>query len=517
MVIAVLLIFGLTLRILHWSPSADGDEARYINHAYALAEARTPDYFDGAVAVRLPYLGFLAGWGSVFGTSTPVLQASGLLTFCANAILLWAIAYSLYGAAAAHIATALFSLLPIHIKLSTHCLTDDLGLVFALASILCWLNALELANTKPRGFYLLVAISGFLAGIATAIRQPFFLLGLILPIGSLLQRHSLKRCGTATLIFALTALSYFTLECVAFYQWLDKPAFRFSHDILQSKDSRGTPLMESSEQRPSRATMPVLQKLFYFRGYLRHLLPSGSFGIVPALLLLAITDRWAKDRRRSILLSLFVVALTVYHFWGTTSPRSWNIPPVNARYLIPVMAVGCILIGAMLDSVHQRYRFSFVTALAAYMCILIFSVWQVAYGSRPNCVTEFAQYLSTLPADQKPFIIVPESVKRCFLPKDYWHYLEGMPIVSDSDIATIERLHLSNVQGIAVPNETFYTYAHIGVVDALERTADWWTRREVIGNKWPRYLEVTGKPSDRTIGFVYYRRERDSSNEKKHP
>ncbi len=80
-----------------------------------------------------------------------------------------------------------------------------------------------------------------------------------------------------------------------------------------------------------------------------------------------------------------------------------------------------------------------------------------------------------------------------------------MRVVPDDRLARIEELNLSGIRGIAVPNETFYRYSHIGVVNALERTASWWRKKEVIGNKWPRYLVITGKPSDRVIGFIYYR------------
>jgi len=82
-ILALLLILGLgvAVRILHWSPSADGDEARYINHAIALAHGTVPEYFDGAVAVRIPYLAMLAAWGKVFGFSTVALQASGIASY----------------------------------------------------------------------------------------------------------------------------------------------------------------------------------------------------------------------------------------------------------------------------------------------------------------------------------------------------------------------------------------------------------------------------------------------------
>ncbi|NMC20777.1 MAG: hypothetical protein GYA33_10195 [Thermogutta sp.] len=509
--LTLLLALGLAMRVIHWSPSADGDEARYINHAYALAQRTLPEYFDGAVAVRLPYLAYLAGWGKLFGMTTPSLQSAGLATFVIVGLLLWTMARRLYDIPSAHVALAIFAFLPIHIRLATHCLTDDLGLAFALGSMLLWIKAFDVVQGKVGRFYLWVALSGLAAGIATGVRQPFFLLALILPASSLLQGHKAKICALAAAVFGFSALIYFGLEAFGFWWWLGNPGFRFFQDVLQNAGHA----IDAPRNRP----LSLSAKLFYFRGYLGHLLPSGSFSFLPLLAGIAIVDRWSRARYNSIHIIIALCVLTAYHFWGTTSIHSWNLPAINARYLIPAAAFGCILTGGMLAAVHRHYRFSQATILVAAGAMIVISTWTVAYVGRPNCVTEFARYLATLREEQRQRIIIPESVKRCFLPTDYWQSLEGMRVVPDEMIAKIEDMPLHDVDAIAVPNETFYTYSHIGVVDALERTANWWERRDIVGQKWPRYLTVTGKPSNRVIGYLYYRtarHDRDSGN-RSHP
>jgi len=496
-VLVAILALGIALRVLHWSPSADGDEARYINHAYALANGNIPEYFDGAIAVRIPYLGFLVLWGAIFGYTTPAFQSSGLFTYVIGTLLLWIITRKLYCFEAAHVAAFLFSTLPLHIVLSTHALTDDFALVFALASIATWIFAMQSTKALQRVQFL--AVSGLLAGFAAGIRQPFFLLGLILPFGSYLSGTRFSRCAIAILTFALSAAFYLLLESIAFWAWLGNPAFRFTHDVLQEGSQSPMVFLQL------RAPMTMLQKILAFRGYLPSLLPSGRFGIVPVLLGLAIADRIVRrDTRASIPLVMLII-LAAYHFWGTTSLRIWSLPAVNARYLIPSVAGGCVLCGAMLTAIHGKYRFDAATIIIAFVSTLIVNIWIVAYGGRPSCVTEFAQHLAEIPANERSQLVIPESVKRYFLPKDYWKYVEGMHVVPDERLAQIESMDLSGIRGIAVPNETFYSYAHIGVVDALMRTASWWEKEEVVGKKWPRYLEITGKPSARVIGHIYYR------------
>ncbi|MEJ5340401.1 MAG: hypothetical protein WHT09_02445 [Thermogutta sp.] len=507
--LALIVAFGLLLRAIHWSPSADGDAARYINHAYALAQGSIPEYFDGAIAVRIPYLAYLVLWGGIFGYTTPVLQSSGLLTYVLAALLLWIITRMLYDAQAAHIATIFFSTLPIHVLLSTHALTDDLGLVFALASVLMWIIACSRSDIL--GSTLLFAVSGLLAGVATGIRQPFFLLGIILPLGSYFSGVSLTRCALATCPFATSALCYFGVEAIAFWAWLGDPLFRVNHDVFQLVND------SAIVNLAPRSSMSLGEKVFGFRAYLPSLLPSGKFGFVPILMALALADRISQHDKRASIPIAFIVILTAYHFWGSTSLRAWSVPPVVSRYLIPSVTVGCILCGAAVASINQHYRFGMLTGLAGAACLLITNLWIIAYGSQPNCTTEFAQYLASIPKGQRSHFVIPESVKRCFLPKDYWSYVEGMQVVPDEQLAHIETMDLSEVRAIAVPNETFYTYSHIGVVDALERTSQYWKKEAIVGKKWPRYLLLTGKPSARVIGYVYYRRNSEDKPEQAAP
>jgi 4-amino-4-deoxy-L-arabinose transferase-like glycosyltransferase len=217
-ILALIIAIGIFIRVLHWSPSPDGDEARYINHAVALSQGSTPRYFDGAVAVRIPYLAFLTVWGYAFGFATTSLQASGLFLYAVLALLLYELARRLYDSRVAVTSVMLLSLFPIHILLSTHALTDDLGLIFALGATLLWIYSWNLPGPKPQA--VLWILAGFSAGLATGIRQPFFLLGVILPIGSIAQGRSWMRTILATFVFALGAAFYFFLESVAFWAWL---------------------------------------------------------------------------------------------------------------------------------------------------------------------------------------------------------------------------------------------------------------------------------------------------------
>ena len=498
-VLALIIVFGIVMRALHWSPSPDGDEARYINHAVALAQWGTPRYFDGAIAVRLPYLLFLSSWGCLFGFGTTNLQASGLFLYGILAVLLYQLGEKLYDWRVGLMSVFLFSLFPIHVLLSTHCLSDDLALVFALGATLAWIHSWTLPGWKPQAVAWFLA--GLAAGLATGVRQPFFLLGVILPTAALTQGQRWTRVIVATIIFAMGALFYVILESLAFSAWLGDPLFRVFHDVLQSDAGRST--VEAVVPAMASRPQSVIEKLFYFRGYMGRLQPSGSFGLFPLLWVLATIDRITKQDRRSVTILIFCVVLLVYHFWGTTSLVSWSVPPVNPRYLIPIFAVGTVGAAALLVALHESYVFTRPLIVSAALAWTVLSLWICAYGSRPSCTAEFIQHLDALCRENRQTVVVPESTVRYFLPHDYWHYLDGMKIIPDFEIAMIEKLDLRDVRIIAVPNESFYSYKHIGVNDALERTASWWRRSEVVGEKWPRYLKLTGKPSTRVIGYLY--------------
>jgi len=322
-----------------------------------------------------------------------------------------------------------------------------------------------------------------------------------LPTAALTQGQRWTRIIVATIIFAMGALSYVILESLAFSAWLGDPLFRVFHDVLQSDAARST--VEAVVPAMASRPQSVIEKLFYFRGYMGRLQPSGSFGLFPLLWVLATIDRITKQDRRSVTILIFCVVLLVYHFWGTTSLVSWSVPPVNPRYLIPIFAVGTVGAAALLVALHESYVFTRPLIVSAALAWTVLSLWICAYGSRPSCTAEFIQHLDALCRENRQTVVVPESTVRYFLPHDYWHYLDGMKIIPDFEIAMIEKLDLRDVRIIAVPNESFYSYKHIGVNDALERTASWWRRSEVVGEKWPRYLKLTGKPSTRVIGYLY--------------
>lgn len=494
--------FGMILRVVHWSPSADGDEARYINHAFALAHGRVPEYFDPAVAVRIPYLLFLAAWGSVFGLSTPVLQASGFLTYFLTSFLLWKITKGLFGPTAALISIFLLASIPIHVVLTTHALTDDLGTASALASFLIWHHAFA-RETQDFRFWCLVAVSGFLGGLSTGIRQPFFLLGIILPLGTALARGYSARLGVAAVVYAGLAFVYFVLEALAFKLWLGNFLFRLTQDLRLPGTNDVCPAENGCQS--------FLQELSQFVYYFPHLLPSGPFVFLPSLLALAIVELVRRGPRVALPGALFVIGFVSYHFWGTTSLWRWSPPPVNARYLLPPMLMGCALVGGWLARMYRRNRFAPCTVFLAGLVWLAAGMWHIAYDSRPNCVTEFARFLSAIPNPERGQIVIPESVKRYFLPYDYWVYINGFKVVPDAALAEIESLDLSAVMAVAVPNQNFYRYRHVGVWDAFHRTASWWRKEEVIGEKWPRYLKLTGKPSGRVIGFMFFKIKKDHS------
>lgn len=499
LLLAGIILLGILLRILHWSPSPDGDEARYINHAVAISELGTPPYFDPPVAVRVPYLLFLGLWGKAFGYATPQLQASGLFLYALLALLLFQLAKKLYDSGVALTSVLLFSFFPIHILLSTHALTDDLGFVFALSATLVWIWSW---NVNSRALQIaLWIVGGFAGGLATAIRQPFFLLGVILPLSALIQGRAFLRTMLATMLFALGAACYFVVEGAIFWAWLGDPLFRIGQDLLGS-----TSLMDAAEtaaRSVPRKPSSLLQKLFYFRGYFGRLQPMGSFGLVPVLWVLAAIDRISKRDNRSTLVLVFCLVLLFYYFWGTTSLRSWSIPPVNPRYLIPIFSVGTIVVAAFLVALHRCYGFAKPVVILAVLAWAVLSLWICAYGSRPNCTAEFIKHLSAVYGEDRDGVAIPESVLRCFLPLDHWHHVRGMRVVPDHQLSAIEKMDLSGIKAVAVPNETFYSYKHIGVNNALERTAGWWEKVEVVGEKWPKYLKLTGKPSARIIGHVY--------------
>jgi len=495
-ILALLLILGLgvAVRILHWSPSADGDEARYINHAIALAHGTVPEYFDGAVAVRIPYLAMLAAWGKVFGFSTVALQASGIATYVVATFLLWVLTARLYDGPTASVTSFLFTLLPLHIHLSTHALTDDLAFYAALAAVIVLMRARDRVRGEQSvtGEMLLV---GFLTGFSIGIRQPYVLLPVVGAAWLLSEKGDATVLKKGALSFLAGAGIYVLLEMIGFQLWLGDYLFRFRHDVA------GT--LASSDQ-PAVTTLGTVEKLFRFRDYFPRLLPSGSFSFVPLLAVIAFVDRLGRRDKRALLPALWSLIFLFYFFWGSTSLTSWSLPAVNPRYLLPTIALASVLVAAFLVDLNRAYRFTPFTIGTTALAFSAVSVWIVAYNMKPNCVTDMIKAVARSPSAKGTRLGYPESIKRCFLPMEFWGLLDDFRLIPDEKLAQLESLDLSCIDGLIVPNESFYRYAHIGVVDALERTKDWWEVEPIIGPKWPRYLTITGKPSNRVVGHIYW-------------
>lgn len=485
-----ILLVAVALRVLYWSPSADGDEARYINHAIAFAHGELPKYFDGAVAVRVPYLLLLAGWGYIFGMSTISFQAANVVLSCALLTLVWLLARRLFDVPTAHVAAIFVALIPLDIRLSTHALTDSFALLAAMGTLWSYWKLKDTTESSRRNIY--AFCGGLLMGVAVGARQPYVLLLPIVAVIHVLDTNRPRISLASICMFVLGGCAYFLMESALFTVWLRNPMFRFMQDswVLESRTE-----VIASRQFP--------QNLLVFRGYFSQLMPPSQYGLLPLLLPIALVDALGRQRRVLMPIVIWCLVFTIYFFWGTVSLSRWVIPPVNARYLLPVFVMGSLLVANLVIRIHRKYQFTVSTAIVAGLMLLVVTLWQLTYHSTPNVTTEFVASVATAPSLHGRTIVIPEAVKRYFLPVDYWNYTEGMQVVPDEHLAAIESFSVNNDFAIAVPNEKFWYYAKIGVMDAFERTKNDWEVMTVYGRKWPRFMEISGKPSNRVIGFVF--------------
>lgn len=488
-VLTGILLLAIALRVLYWSPSADGDEARYINHAVALAHGELPKYFDGAVAVRVPYLLLLAVWGHIFGISTISFQAANIVLSCALLTVVWSLAKRLFDVPTAHVAAILVALLPTDILMSTHALTDSFALLAAFGALSSYWKLKDTTESR-RNIYAFCC--GLLMGVAVGARQPYVLLLPIFAVIHALDANRPRITYVSTCMFVLGGFTYLVMEGALFWLWLGDPMFRFTQDSWVVKSQ---PVEAASRQFP--------QNLLVFRGYFSRLMPPSGYGLLPLLLPIALVDAIGRARRAQIPIVIWCLAFTIYFFWGTVSLSRWVIPPINARYLLPVFVTGSLLVADLMMRIHRQYRFAVSTSIVAGVMLLTVTLWTLTYHSRTNVTTEFIASIATAPSLRGRTTVIPESVMRFFLPVDYWHYTERMRVVPDEQLAAIESFAVKNNVAFAVPNEGFYRYAKIGVMDAFERTKNDWEVMTVYGRKWPGFMQITGKPSDRVLGFVF--------------
>jgi len=117
----------------------------------------------------------------------------------------------------------------------------------------------------------------------------------------------------------------------------------------------------------------------------------------------------------------------------------------------------------------------------------------------PHTVSELMIVLND-DSEQFGSAVIPESVKKYFLPFDRLHLCDRFTMMPDANI--VEFAH-TGLQPVVVPNERHYWYKHIGILDAFASRPERWTKTPIYGRIWPLYGHVLPGHRDRILGWLF--------------
>ena len=175
------LLFVIVVAIgVHWcflAGPVGSDDSRYMNLAVRLAEGLPPERLDHA-NTRAVFLGWLAVW-CLAGLTASKLVYTQLAASAWQAAAFFLVARQLTGREhSAFLAVLLWIVFPVELVFGGVLSPDQLGLAMALSALGMALTGMR-THDAPTG-WLWTAGAGVFSGLAYSVKEPFFLVPLVL-------------------------------------------------------------------------------------------------------------------------------------------------------------------------------------------------------------------------------------------------------------------------------------------------------------------------------------------------
>lgn len=321
-ILLIILVFGAILRILAFSGYIAGDDFNYIARSFQIADGRFEEssrHWDLRLGVVLPTAFLFNVLGpSLFGAyAIPFLMSLSCIPL---AYFLGLQVYqdpkvSLLGA-------AIVAMFPLDVIMATH-LFPDMGIAFCSVAALYVFILAEKRNSNQLYF-----LAGLLVGLAYLQRET----GLYVLLPAAIYIAYTWRWRSGYLLIALAIALTIIGEMVIFTASGASPFSRLSAfaDI-----SGGNPTSYwTFYPRPgNKLTQPLLS-----------LATEQEFGLFYLYVFAAIIGlMWLKDVKSQVLL-LYLIPMSLYILWGTTSLTRYQPAEPWPRYMSPVTIPAALLV-----------------------------------------------------------------------------------------------------------------------------------------------------------------------------
>jgi 4-amino-4-deoxy-L-arabinose transferase-like glycosyltransferase len=373
--ILLILLFGLILRLAHFSGITGGDDMIYAYNIYKFSignfEPGT-SHWDIRLAFLLPISLFVR----IFGYNEFALALFPLICSMANIFLIYSLAKLLFTERIALYAAFLLSFFPLEVIFATMIFGDMVLALFMGLVVFYFLKG----ETQNNFIYYL--LSGLCVGMAYLTKETgtyiiFFLIGY-----ALIEKKIKLQYGLVILSF----LAIFFVECGYYYLKTGDPLYHFS--VLTRSDNKVIKEQETGAQvnvdtsffkfkRKSVRDLKVLRGKNWFVEPIFTFTTEQEFGffyyfILPITIYLLIK----KDPKVKILL-IWMIPLLIYILYGSISP--FHFQPLRRwpRYLSPLTFPALMLLAYFLnENKHWLWKkFSVLTTsfLLATSLICIFA------------------------------------------------------------------------------------------------------------------------------------------------
>jgi len=375
-ILLIILLLGLSLRIIFFTGTATSDELTYYEYAHKVTQ--------GTFSIELSHFSFRLGviyppalFFFIFGINE--LSANGfvLILSLLGILLIYFLGKEMFTERAGLIAAFLLSIFPLDIFYATRLLPDLPSAFFMALTVLFFFYAER--GFKPALFF---TLSGISFGIAYLMKEVSLLLGLFF-FGHILYNKRFK--FAYSLIGIGPALSILLVFLVS-YHYTGDPFF-------QKHSNQNEEIAFLKEYYPNYFTLEGILKrtLLYLPYQFLTNVYYGSFFIVVLISLLYI---FINKKKEPIQALLWMLPLLLYINFGTISFKEYVLFPLEFRHVFIIVYPSILIMAYFIENLSKRRKIILLSLL------LIVSLGCNVYLQDKNQATaikQAKQYLSDLP------------------------------------------------------------------------------------------------------------------------
>lgn len=365
-----ILLLAALVRCVIFSGVSATDPLGYIEYAYRIISDSYHlelHHYNARYAVFLPVAFFM----KLFGVNQIAVLVWPVLCSLATFYLVFRLGARIVGTGGALTATWLLAILPVHVRMSTDLLPEPILIFFMTLGVYCFHKGYHHEDER-RGAAWIVAAGLALWAAWSAKMIGAFLLPPLLLYGIVVGRRW-RRLLLLLFVFAAALFAEFASFHAHSGDWL------FRLHAVEAVHEKSPMAIQANRHLLDRLLVDYPR---------RTILPSFDMGVTFLFIWIAVA--WALRRlRRNLILLLWFSFLFAYLNFGSSSLTHYVALPVAARYLLPVIVPGMILLGGMLRDLSVRrgvWRFA-VVGLVAALSLSSLSLAYLGTGSSYTALT----------------------------------------------------------------------------------------------------------------------------------